>query len=494
MESKKDINKIFSDYTIMLANKHFFIVLAVASSVLLTRTLGQGGFGQFSLFMMVANIIFITFISWSSNSVLRFGKEEFIREGKLNKVFWARNIIIFWVLLISFTTIFILRANICAYLQIKFAYIYVLLYILIFCSLDYISYIFQAVRKLRLYSFIEVLNKFLFLVFLLVFLVLGKSKVPYILCALVVSQLLTFIIFIRYINFDWLFPIVFDKKSLKEIFTFSYPLILSSISAYIINYIDIIVIKKYLLFSDVGIYSLSYNIMNYFHQVIMIVISVTGPILISLLTENKKEIVKLYITRIVPQGIFFWSMFLTLSILAMPYIIPLIFGWGFKGSVTPSLILLLGLVYNGIACFYSGILSSYKLIKEIVIVNIAMALINLAGDFLLVPIIGINGAAISSAVIYSLGACGYMLVGNRILGLKEYKALIFLIPAALILLASIFKFNIVASSLIAAFLYYLFLTRLKIFRVSDLEFLGHIDMPLFVRNALIKTYKFLDKS
>jgi O-antigen/teichoic acid export membrane protein len=487
---KEDIRKIFSDYSVLLINKYIFTIVSFFSTFLLTRILGKNGYGQFSLFYLVANIAFVASIGWTSNAVLRFGKEEFIKEQKLNKVFWARNSIIFIGLAISIASILIFKNRLENYTQIKFIHLFIIIFLIFQTLLDYIGYIFQATGKLKVSAFFEILPKVFFTLFLFMFFLANKKDITQIFIVFIIAQFLTLLLSAKWISFSWFCPVTVDRAFLKEILSFSYPLIFSSLSAYVVNYIDLIFIRKYYLISDVGVYSFAYNMMGYFKQIIMAVITVTGPILIGLVTQDREDVIKSYIHRLIPQGIFFWSIFLIISILFMPYILPVVFGNDFKDSILLVQILLCGLVYNGISCFYSGVLTTFKLIKEAVFINVCMAILNFIGDLLLVPLIGAIGAAISSAVVFSLGGIAYMYIGNRRLGIKENKSLIFIIPVALVLITSLYKLNFIFAVFPAGLFYYLVLSKSKLFKKSDTSLLDKISIPIFFKRTIYGIYNF----
>ncbi|MBA7489519.1 hypothetical protein ES702_00053 [subsurface metagenome] len=488
MKTQEDINKSLSDYSVLLTNKFIFIGLSLLSVPFLTRILGKAGYGQLNLFYLVANIAFIAFISWNSASILRFGKEEYVREEKLNKVFWARNILIGAGILIAIPIFLIFKERIDEYLQFNFAYIFIIIFLLVRIGWDYNKYIFQATGKLKISSLIELIPRTFFVLSILILFFLNIKNIIFILVVLIVSQLLTTIISFKWINLGWFFPVRTNKKIIKEILSFSYPLIFSSLAAYVINYVDLLVIKKYFSISDVGVYSLSYNIMRYLHQIIATIIIVTGPILIGLYTEKREDIIKTYIKRLIPQGIFGWSIILVIGIVCLPFFLPIIFGEEFNLSVLPAQILLVGLLINGIACFYSGVITTYKIIKPMVIINIIMSILNFIGDVLLVPRIGIIGAAISSAVSFSLGGVGYMYLGNKRLKLKEIKSTVFLIPVMIAFIGVHYKINLFFSLAGIIFVYFLIISKFKLFSVSDIQLLDKITMPSKLRKVIYKLY------
>jgi O-antigen/teichoic acid export membrane protein len=225
----------------------------------------------------------------------------------------------------------------------------------------------------------------------------------------------------------------------------------------------------------------------------MVIITVTTPILIGLHIENRRDVLKKYIARFIPQGIFFISILLLLSTLILPFIIPAIFGNDFKNSILPAQILFCGLVYSCVSCFYSGILTTFKLIKRAVAINITMAILNFFGDMILVPIMGINGAAVSTVTVFLIGSFAYMYSSNRFLKLSAYKSLLFFIPATLLLFSLLLRVNVFLSLSAIILIYYLILISSRLFKISDTVLLENISMPRFVRNSIRFIYKILDK-
>jgi len=108
----KDVKSSFWDYAALIFSKAGVVLLALASIPLVTRLLGTESYGKFSVFLMVAQLMIYAFVSWTSGSVVRYGKEEFVKEGKINKVFWARSLILAVCFLIGLFLLFFLKNRI----------------------------------------------------------------------------------------------------------------------------------------------------------------------------------------------------------------------------------------------------------------------------------------------------------------------------------------------------------------------------------------------
>ena len=69
MKTIKDINSAFSDYIILLGNNFLLVILSVVTTMLLTRILGDVGYGQYNLFNLVVNLMYFLVISGTSGAV-----------------------------------------------------------------------------------------------------------------------------------------------------------------------------------------------------------------------------------------------------------------------------------------------------------------------------------------------------------------------------------------------------------------------------------------
>jgi len=493
------IKKSFWDYIYILLGSFLIIPLQVISVSLSTRILGASGYGKLSIFLMVSELVFLFSASWTSASVIRYGTWEFNKENKINKVFWARNSILIPSLLFFFIGIIFFRKSISSYIGIEQKAIIwlLLLYIAVIVLVSYIQYIQQSIGQLRLYSFS------LFLVKLIVVTGLSVIKVTPVLdkdassiiIVYILGNLITAVIFTLFIKIKVLLPVEFDKDTAKKIFLFSYPLVFGSVSSYAIGWVDIIFVKKDLMISDVGVYALAYRIMTFVNTISMSLIVLLGPIIVTFLANKRVDLINKYIKRLIPQVGFLSSIFISIIIVVINYFVALIFGIEFADSVLPSSILMLGMAFNFFSSMYSPVIVAYELIKQSVAVNIIMAIINIIGDYLLIPLIGINGAAYTTSFIYSLGAVSYLIIVNRKLKINKWRHLLTIIPAFLTFLLILLTDNhmLIFSILIVIYVLGYFLVRiLRIFKKEDLAMFDKVEMPVIVRKILTRTYNFFD--
>jgi len=493
----KIVHSSFWDLSSIVSSTFLAMILQLCSTALLTHILGTNGYGKFTLFLMVANLFFLFGISWSSAAIIRYGREEFVKEHRINKTFWARNAILVPIFIILLIGLIFFRNQLLNYIGFPdYGFLLLALYVLGNMFLNYIQYIQQAVGQMKLYASTRIAQS-LFLI-LGIIAVMVIHIIPKNVSSVVVVSILTmFAVSILYtVFFDrkWFFPLELDKDYLKKVFIFSYPIIFGSGSAYVVKYIDIIVIKKYLALSDIGVYSLSYRGFMVLQAVSMSLIAVLGPMMITFLAENREDIILRFIKRIVTQGVLFWSLFLSLIILVGSFMIPVVFGRNFQPSILPFSVLMVGLGFNLIGSFYSPILTTYELIKQAMVINVIMALVNLAGDLFLVPRMGIVGAAFASSISFFLSAVLYLFITNRHLFLNEWKQ-VFAVSPLIVSFIIFIIFHNVGIQLLGIIgvigISLLFVRETGMFKKDDLNMYSKINMPFIFRRTLTFIYNFL---
>lgn len=491
---ERDVGRSFWDFCTVLGGRVISLPLAFLIAILATRILGSEGYGTLSLFFLVSQLFFLFGINWTSAAVIRYGKEEFVENGKISRTFWARNTLLIPSLFISLLLIWFGREKVLSYLNVGPEGIWLLCLFLIGLTLsDYVQSVLQATANLRFYSAIKVLQFLFIFVFLCLvyFFPRDGEKIFMVVWAYVASALLVSIIPFLRIQYSLLLPVVLDYHKVKRIFIFSYPVIFGSVSAYVVNWIDLIVIKRYSTIADVGIYSLAYQGMTALQQISMVITVVTTPMMVSFLVIGRKDLILRYIERIVPQGLLAWNILVCLVTLGAFYLIPRIFGVDFAASVTPFALLMAGMSWNILNTFYSSVMTAYELIKQSMVIGIVIALLNLVGDLVLVPGLGIYGASLATSCSFMVGAMlSQWLICSR-LNRRRWQELILPLPSLFV----IFLF-IVISQLLSrlailitlAFLSWMIAKMLGLFQKEDMALLEKIEMPAWIRTWMNRLY------
>jgi len=266
------------------------------------------------------------------------------------------------------------------------------------------------------------------------------------------------------------------------------------LAAYVVNWIDVIVIKHFFSMSEVGEYQLAYNIFNVLTGLLSSTSILITPILVSFLAAKREDLVLRYTTRLVPQGLLFWSTVLGIVVSICPPIFREVFGEGFIVSAVYFQFLAIGLAISGLIHLYSTEITAYKLIKLGMVVGMARGIVNLFGDILLVPKIGPLGAALSTTGGILVGALGYLLICQHQIKVKLLWQFILVLPA-LVSLGVSHMFSGPGAHILAVVFTLLstfYLAKaLHLFRSDDLVLLDFVQMPSSLKKAIVRAYPYL---
>ena len=365
----------------------------------------------------------------------------------------------------------------------------------------FISNIFQTTGKIKLFGFMNFISKFFLLVLATMIIINFHSlTITDIILLYIFSQIIVVIVGIGIINKKWILPIKISNEMILTILIFSWPMIFGALSAIFLDYVSTILIKTYLTISDVGIYSVAYMVMTILSMIILSLPSLLLPIFASIKAQQRTHIIIEFMNDMIPQGIFLWSIFVSILAIICSFSIPIIFGQSFTQATTPLLILLLGLSFMSISNLLLSILFNYDLMKKIVIISILIAVLNLIGSLILIPMIGLNGAALATACSYAIMNIFFIpfmypnlltIFGNNLVP-TNYKFITkFNFPIFLVLPVCLFVDNLIMRILLSVALIVLSLIiarRMNVFRVSTITYIDYIDMPNPIKNIIKKIY------
>jgi O-antigen/teichoic acid export membrane protein len=496
---KSGVKSSFWDYISLLFGNLLLIPMGILSAAITTRILGTKGYGYLAIFNLVTTLGVMMTANWTAASLIRFGREEYDQHGKLNHTFWARSILLIPSLVVGILAIYFLKDSITNYMEMPSWTIWLVIgSILLMTIRTYLDHILQAIHRMKAYASIQIFFtcvSILGLVFI-VLEFLPKTYLSVIIVGLTANVLAMIILWSLLIPTRVIFPIKTDRRMVQEVLSFSYPVIMGNLGAYVVNWIDVMVIKYYLSLSEVGGYQLAYNMFNLSIGLIGSTTILMTPILISFLASNREDLILRYSTRFIPQGVLLWATVIGIGLGVCPPVFQIVFGEGFNVSIPYFQYLAIGLAFNSLMIFYSGEITAYKLIKLGVMASVVRALINLVGDFVLVPRIGPLGAAIATTTGMIAATIMYLLICQRQLKENLLWQLILVSPAFISLGVSRAlsgpgtPFWATILTLTSAY----FLARaLHLFKSEDLTFLDYVQMPASLRKVVLWAYPLLSR-
>lgn len=198
----------------------------------------------------------------------------------------------------------------------------------------------------------------------------------------------------------------FDKKLAKKLLRYSWPLMFSALLISIHTNIDQIMINNYLCKEEVGIYAAAVRLSGFWLFIPTIIVSTLLPYFVKLKTTSPKD----YESKLLQlYSYMFWMGVCagTATVLFGEDIVVLLYGEPYRNA------------FKALACnIWSGIFISQAVARGIWLVsenlqryrlynNLIAIVINISGNMILIPLLGITGAAISTLLTQALGTWGF---------------------------------------------------------------------------------------
>ena len=276
----------------------------------------------------------------------------------------------------------------------------------------------------------------------------------------------------------------------KELFLFSWPLLLTQFLMMILAWIDTIMLGYFKNASEVGIYNAAIPTAQMLYVIPFAFSYLFVPVLTDLFAKEEwSSFNSLY--RTTTKWIFMINIIpLTIFIFFSKEVVQTLFGVNYAASATPLLILSIGYFVNYFTINSSNTIIVYKKTKMIFVDLMIGTLLNIVLNYFLIPIYGGKGAAISTAISFSVVGILYFIQAKRLVRIKiidiSYLKMIFAAACSLILVFILRKLiifdrlilNLMISAVIFFAVYCIFLVMLKVFDKEDSEILNSIKVKI----------------
>ena len=194
----------------------------------------------------------------------------------------------------------------------------------------------------------------------------------------------------------------FDDKLAKDFLLASWFLMLSTAAGYLLLRIDQVMVKLYLGQTAVGLYAVAVKLSEIWYFIPGIICSSIFPAIIN----AKKTHEGIYLERLKKLYAFLGGIALLIALptaILAPWIIKSLFGAQYSESVQ----ILQIYVWSGIGVFLSTGINQYFIIenylKTIFLYSLVSVVVNIVLNIILIPKIGLTGAAWATLISYSVG-------------------------------------------------------------------------------------------
>lgn len=393
------------------------IIISMITVPITTNFLSPTELGKTSLFSLFQSVILLIEILGLDQSYTRFYNNKSIEEEKL------LNHCIFLPILISlFISVFILvfQNSISIWL---FGSIEKNLMLLISVYLPILvinRFTFLQIRmelKGKTYSFLQLFSKITDFLFLLLLLFFYQTTFRSIVYTLIVSNICTTVLSCFFVNkkvFIHMFSFKnLDKKLLHDILVFGLPLVPATILSWVLNSFDKIGLRQWSTFTELGLYTAAFKIVSILSVLQSIFTTTYVPVAYKWYEDKVTNTLFTKINNIVLCTA---SLAFT-GIIIFRKLIYLFLGSEYRGTDSIFVFLIfVPIMYTISQCTMLGITFSKKTVYNLLIFIIS-ALINIGGNYLLIPKMGAQGAALTTCVSYVV----YFIIGTLISRHLWYK-------------------------------------------------------------------------
>lgn len=437
-------NKIVKETGIYLIGTLTVSVLGFILSVLYSKMFNPYDYGVYSLVYSTYSLIASVYGGWLSLSMIR-NAEKYIREKKENVFFGT-----FYQLQMIMAIVFIVIGNIVnIFLPLEkdskiMFFLFTLVYFFEY-SILITNTVLRVKQNAKQYSKNTIINNFLKIFFIVfAYYVLNIKNISVIVISLLVAEMFQYIyIFCKVGLKKYYKRKLLDKNIVKKMFLFGFPLIGVTVTTWILNVSDRYIIQFFYSSTEVGLYSYAYSLGNsLFSLLIQFIMLGAYPNIVKAWEsggrEQAQDIIKtylrIYFLIIIPAcvGVIgvaknFFEAFTDVQ---------------YQGSYTVFIITCIGIAVLGLTQYSNKAWELKGKTKNVLILNVIAAVINVILNFIFIPMIGYQMGAVTTFVAYVLYLIISLIWSRKFFTLKvDYKSLFKVMLASLVMYISIILVN-----------------------------------------------------
>jgi O-antigen/teichoic acid export membrane protein len=201
----------------------------------------------------------------------------------------------------------------------------------------------------------------------------------------------------------------FDAHRLKEMLTFSVPLVISGIAVWVSLYIDRLMINHFLSVHEVGLYSIGYRLASVGG---LVMVCIQGSLTPLVYANYQNPETPRHLAKIFRLFLFFVLLIFLILTLFAKDILVVFTTPQFYGSSVVVIFLVPAILLGNMYIFSPGIGISKKT-HLIVWINVVGGLMNTSLNYIFIPSMGITGAGLATMLSYFAIFCAYTVIGQR---------------------------------------------------------------------------------
>jgi O-antigen/teichoic acid export membrane protein len=398
-------------------------------------------FGQYTLYLSIVSAGTLVLISWPNAALLRYGREEWIEHGRIGRTLGAR-----LGLYVICTTGAIAGAWLFADRLRTLMGVSRSPFLLIACALvvspaaEFAIYVNQAIGRTAVYGYAPAITRFVFLASVLAIPHLQINPTwTYLASSFIAATALSFLFSILTAPRSIWSGFQLEKNTVLRVVKYSWTLPLAALNTFIVGSVDSWVIRHYDGLAAVGVYGWAYQATSLGALAFAPIAVVLTPGAIDARVRGRTAELNRFAAVVLPAAVV--SAFaVAVGLAALFPVMRLIVAPAYLDAYPSMLLLVSALPFQLIAYLVAPLGNAYeRSVPRFVTTSVVTAVINVAGDFLLVPRLGMVGAALATFVSFAAAALMFILVirmeGIRFASIPSYVSpALVVIPAIAVLL------------------------------------------------------------
>lgn len=274
----------------------------------------------------------------------------------------------------------------------------------------------RGIGRNDIYSISSFLSASLAVVFNVLFIAVFRMGVLGMFLGLIVSKILTVFYLLWAIRIGTLYDIkCIDKELLKEICTYSTPLVPNQLAWWVVGASDRIVVSNMLSVAHNGIYSVA----NKFSSMYIIFYNIfnlawTESCALHINDDDCDE----YLSSVITSMFSLFSAVCIGIVACMPFVFPILINPNYHEAYYQIPILLLAVLCQSIIGLVSVVYTAKKLSSVLAKTSVWIAIINLGTDLLLIKYIGLYAASLSTLIAF------FLMMVYRYIDVQKYTRIV----------------------------------------------------------------------
>ncbi len=371
----------------------------MAAPLVAAKSLSQEIFGSYCLAKMIAFFFSTLFVASFQTPFIVFANQERTKRAKINQAFSSQCAFLGGSFLIVAVLSLMFLRQIAAFADIATDDVtFVILAFLGVSLKSLLCNVFMAMGQRMRSAAAELVFGLLSLGIVVGLHLTGTLTLRGVLVIYPVAGLVVVTVFLWKIDFKQLLPFSFRSQHIQEMFHFAKWIVLGSTAVYFINWGDNLVLRAYVSMGQIGSYNLAYQVFKGVLSLVFILYGYFLPFVSEHIENTEKIRGYLWVKR--PRILMMGAFVILLLFAAAPMACAKAYEDQYPGAPEVFRILLIGAIFMLHVILYAPVMNALKRYRFAQTGNAVQVLLNLLLDLILVPRMGIRGAAVATTLAY----------------------------------------------------------------------------------------------